>query len=345
MASHRSAKHATGATAVALVFSWAAAANAQTSDPAALADAAFKEAQRLRAAGNDAAACPKFAESKRLAPAVGVTLYLADCYAKTGRTASAWNEFREAEKLARERGDKRADVAAQRAAALSPNLSRLTIDAPVDEAKGGKQLKLDGAPLPPDSWNVPLPVDPGDHVVVVSSPGQPARTLQVHVEAGGTFTTLPTALPSAAGAPAFVPAPAPASAPESASPPPAPASARAPAPAAAVSAAPEDFRVAPSHGTEARWAAAGLMVAGAAGIGIGTWLVTYKTQDMVNGQYCDPHLQPHAIPWAVVAFSAGGVALVSGAVLFYLNRPGRSEVSLAPSVAPGGGGAVLRGSF
>ncbi len=32
---------------------------------------------------------------------------------------------------------------------------------------------------------------------------------------------------------------------------------------------------------------------------------------MVNGQLCDPHLQPHAIPEAVVAFSADGGAVGS----------------------------------
>jgi hypothetical protein len=87
------------------------------------------------------------------------------------------------------------------------------------------------------------------------------------------------------------------------------------------------------------------MVAGAVGIGLGTYLVTHKTEDMAGGQSCEPHLQPHAIPEGVVAFSVGGAALLSGAILFYVNRPGRTEVSLAPSIGPGIGGAVLRGSF
>ncbi len=332
MASHRPAARVLGTTSVALVLSWAAAASAQTPEAVAAADAAFKEGSRLRAAGNDAAACPKFAESKALAPAVGVSLYLADCYAKTGRSASAWREFRDAEKLARERGDKRADLAAQRAASLAPNLNRLTVEVPADAAKSGEQIQLDGAPLPPDSWNAPTPVDPGDHVVVVTAPGQPARTLNVHIEAGGTSVTLPTALASAAPAPGPAPAPAP----------PAPATS---APPAALSPTP-DVAATGHDGREARWISGGLMLAGAVGVGLGTWLVTYKTQDMVDGQLCDPHLQDHAIPEGAVAFSVGGAALLSGAVLFYLNRPGRNEVSLAPSLLPGeGGGAVLHGRF
>jgi hypothetical protein len=341
MASHRPAARILGTTSVALALSWAAAASAQTPEAVAAADAAFKEASRLRAAGNDVAACPKFAESKALAPAVGVSLYLADCYAKTGRSASAWREFRDAEKMARERGDKRADLAAQRAASLAPNLNRLTVEVPADAAKSGEQIQLDGAPLPPDSWNVATPVDPGDHIVVVTAPGQPARTLDVHVEAGGTSTTLPTALASAAPptgpAIASVPPSAPAPVPE----PSAPATS---APHGALSPTPEP--AAGHDGSSARWISGGLMLAGAVGVGLGTWLVTYKTQDMVDGQLCDPHLQAHAIPEAAVAFSVGGAALLSGAVLFYLNRPGRNEVSLAPSLVPGeGGGAVLHGRF
>jgi hypothetical protein len=73
--------------------------------------------------------------------------------------------------------------------------------------------------------------------------------------------------------------------------------------------------------------------------------VTYKTQDMANGQLCEPHLQAHAIPEAAVAFSVGGVALLSGAALFLVNWPRHAELSLAPSVLPNGGGTVLRGRF
>src|SRR5580692_9240289 len=76
------------------------------------AEALFDEARDLRDAGHYAEACPKFAESRGLANGVGVTLYLADCYEKVGKTQSAWTEFRNAEKLARDKGDKRADVAA-----------------------------------------------------------------------------------------------------------------------------------------------------------------------------------------------------------------------------------------
>ena len=299
--------------AVALVeLAGATVAQAQPGADAARADATFTEAMQLRSAGRDAEACPKFAESQRLAPAVGVTLYLADCYERTGRTASAWREFREAEKLARDRSDKRADVAAGRAAALEPQLYRLTVSAPA-AATSGAEVQVDGTALSADSVNVALAIDPGDHVVTFSAPGQAARTFQAHVDA-----THPSAVVRVQESPETV----------------APATTAVPA------------ETPPSNGdAAARWGATGLVVAGAAGIGLGTWFVTSKTRDMDNGQLCEPHLRPGAIPIAAVAFSAGGIALISGITVYYLHRPGRAEVSLAPTVVPGGAGASLRATF
>lgn len=315
-------KHVFGAAIVAVALSGATGARAQPGDAAAQADTLFQQAMELRNAGNDAAACARFLASKQLAPAIGVTLYLADCYQRVGRNASAWGEFREAEKLARAKNDKRADVAAQRATALEPTLGRLTVSAPPQAAKAGTEVSVDGASLAQEFWGSALAVDPGDHVVTVAMDGQPARTYVAHVDASH-----PSAVVRVGDAePASTPAPA---------------AATADVAPAAEPASPSDRRMA------GRIAGVGLMLAGAAGIGVGTWLVSTKVQDiMPDGQVCDPHLRPHAIPEAVVGFSAGGIALISGAVLFYVNRPGRTEVSLRPTMVPGGGGgAVLRGRF
>jgi hypothetical protein len=321
----RSSTFGAGAGLVALL--WVSAASAQPGDATARADAAFKEAMALHAAGRDAEACPKFAESKQLAPAIGVTLYLADCYERTGRKASAWREFREAETLARARGDKREEVAAQRAAALESQMNRLTVDVPAAAAKSGADVQLDGSALPQSFWGAPLAVDPGDHVVTLASPGQPLQTFAVHVDAGNLSTVAHVGGAEAAAAgPVLAPAPA-----EGAS---------------AGAGATEAAGVVASGGSAGRWAGGGLMVAGAIGIGIGTWLVTSKERDeMPDGQLCDPHLRDGAVPGAIIAYSAGGVALVSGIVLYYVNRPGRNEVSLTPAYVPGGGGAILRATF
>ena len=55
-------------------------ARAQTRDDVARAEALFNAGRALVEGGRYADACAKFAESKRLAPGLGVTLYLADCY-------------------------------------------------------------------------------------------------------------------------------------------------------------------------------------------------------------------------------------------------------------------------
>ena len=314
-------KHSALIVAAAIGLSWAPLVRAQAPDATAQADAAFKDAMQLRAAGHEAAACPRFAESKRLAPAVGVTMYLADCYEKTGRNASAWREFRDAEKMARERGDKRADVAGARAAALEPKLNRLVIATPADAAKSGEQLQLDGAALAPEFWNAPLAEDPGDHTITVIAAGQAPRTLIAHVDEGNLSTLVPigetkntfTAADSAS--------------------------------AAATAPTPEETP-APRRGSAAgQWAGVGLAVLGAAGIGVGTWLLTSKEREMENGQLCDAHLRPHAVPEGIAAVTGGGIALISGVIVYYLNRPGRTEVSLSPSMVPGGGGATVHGTF
>ena len=300
----------------------ASVAGAQPGDPAAQADALFKEAMELRSAGNNAAACPKFLASKQLAPAVGVTLYLADCYERIGHNASAWREFREGEKLARARNDKRADVAAQRATALEPTLGRLTVSA-ASPLKPGTEVTVDGASLPPEYWGSALAVDPGDHVVTVASDAQPVKTYVAHVDASHPTAVVSVGQPDTS-----------------------PAAASAAAPAAAVDTTPPESASSSDRHLPGRIGGIGLMVIGAAGVGLGTWLVTDKTTVMPDGQICEPHLREHAIPEAAVAFSVGGVALITGAVLFYVNRPGRTGIGLAPSVMPGGGGgAVLRGSF
>src|SRR6186713_2867899 len=95
------------------------------------AESLFADGRRLLAQGKFAEACPKFAESQRLDPAIGTLLNLADCYEKVGRTASAWAAFREAAALSHHGGDaKREAVAKERAAALEAQLSTLAIAVP-----------------------------------------------------------------------------------------------------------------------------------------------------------------------------------------------------------------------
>ncbi|HEU4538790.1 MAG TPA: hypothetical protein VFS00_31940, partial [Polyangiaceae bacterium] len=163
-----------------------AAAQSSAAEKAA-AEALFDQGKKLMAEGKHAEACPKFAESQRLDAGIGTMLYLSDCYEKIGRTASAWASFREAESAARASGQaERARIARDRAAALEPKLSRLTINvSPKTAELPGVAIKRDGSALSNALWNSPLPVDPGPHAIEASAPGYRTITVNVEVRPGG----------------------------------------------------------------------------------------------------------------------------------------------------------------
>jgi hypothetical protein len=141
------------------------------------ADALFNAGRSLLEAGEYADACPKFAESQKLAPGLGVTLYLADCYERLGRTASALAEFRRAALIASERGDKRGTVAQERAANLEGQVPELVIVVTPRARAQGVTVTRDGEPVPSTQWELPTPMDPGDHEVIVSAPSKTTRRL------------------------------------------------------------------------------------------------------------------------------------------------------------------------
>jgi hypothetical protein len=294
-----------------------AVARAESTADVARADALFNAAKQLRHAGQYADACPQFAESSRLAPGVGVSLYLGDCYERIGRTASAWTAFRSAEKLALERNDQRADVAHARAQALEPKLSGLTILVPAAVAPAGTEVLLDGSQLiPPQQWNVAMAVDPGDHVVTVNLPSQTPRTLTAHVAPGSRTATVriddvgPAPTPSEAAPPAVTAAPA-------------------------------------GAGATRRWVGIGLLGAGAVGIGLGTVFILNKNQPASSAASCAPPPNDTAATTAsTIAFVAGGIALVAGLGLS-ISAPAPKGVGVVatPVLLAGGGGALLRGSF
>ena len=137
----------------------------------AAAEALFEEGRKLLAAGQVKQACPKFAESYRLDPALGSLLNLATCHQLEGKTASAWGEFRDAEQQARRAGDaKRQKFASEKAASLEGSLPKLIVT--VSETPKGLVVYRDGVALGEGSFNVPLPVDPGERVVRAEAPGK-----------------------------------------------------------------------------------------------------------------------------------------------------------------------------
>lgn len=154
-----------------------------------IAQTLFDEGRALLEKKQFAEACPKFAESQRLDPGGGTLLNLALCHELEGKTATAWNEFRDALSQAARDGRKDREVLAnEHIAALAPRLIRLTVVVPPAVAAREPEVMLDRSRLPPPAWGSPIPVDPGDHHVTVSAEGAPTweSTLTAN-ETGKTY--------------------------------------------------------------------------------------------------------------------------------------------------------------
>jgi serine/threonine-protein kinase len=162
---------------------------AQSSSQAkAAAEALFDEGVSLLKEADYAAACKKLEASEAVEPAVGTLLYLGECYARLGRTASAWATFREGASLATASGQfERAKQAKSRADAIEPGLSYVTIV--VTKAV----LSLPELRVLRGSETVSLavlgtrvPLDPGKTTIEVSAKGyEPYKTV-VEVNSGGS---------------------------------------------------------------------------------------------------------------------------------------------------------------
>jgi hypothetical protein len=308
------------ATVVAIALMSPGAAWGQPADDVARADALFNTAKQLRDAGQPADACPKFAESKQLAPGVGVSLYLADCYERIGKTASAWTEFRSAEQLARQRNDKRADVAHARSQGLEPKLSGLTIAVPPSAGREPPEILLDGARVPPEEWNAAMAVDPGDHVITINAAGRAPQTVTAHVDPGNRHAIVRV---EEAGAGAVA----------------------APAPDVATPAEATPSSASSDPGATHRGLGIALLGVGAVGVGLGTTFLLNRPT--ASAPSCTPTTQDDtATTGAIIAFAAGGAALVTAVVLL-VTAPHKTNSGLvvAPTPLANGGGAMLRASF
>ncbi len=174
-------------------------AHAQSSS--ALAEKLFLEGQKLMEAG-DPAACAKFADSERLDPAVGTLINLALCHEKQGKNATAWSEFTDAAAQAQKLAQHdREGFARAHATALEKKLQKMIIE--VARPAPGMEVTLDGAPLPVTVLGTEIPLDPGDHELVVSAPGKkPWRQAKVSLGPSAVVTRVAVTLEDAAPAPA-----------------------------------------------------------------------------------------------------------------------------------------------
>lgn len=308
-------------------------------DDVATAQVLFDDGKRLMNQQRWSEACPKLQESQRLAPAIGTEYNLADCLEHQGKLASAWAAFLDVVDQTHKRGETQREAAAKaRAAALAPQLGKLTIQVPV-RAQGLEVLR-DGESLPPEVWGVAVPVDAGDHRVEARAPGRVTWSSTVRTADGATATTNVPDLP-----PGPVPPPD-ASTGNAATPPPSPPPPL-PPPASA------------DH-TAALIVLGGAVVL--AGVGVAGVLEHASNVSNYNGDPSCPSIDSSSRPaqcddyvnqantWntvGIVGFVAGGAALVTGITLWLLapTHPAATAASPVFVCAPGLAGVGCAGTF
>lgn len=302
----------------------AGTAHAQDTTKVAAAESLFQEAEKLEAEGKYDLACGRYAESQQLDPGLGTLLHLAQCYEKGGKLASAWGRYREAMELAVRAGDQRSEIARKRADALEPRLAKLTIAVPAANQVPGLAIARDGVAVGSPQWNLSIPVDPGEHVIVASAPGH--LPSQAKVVAPGGAAQLRVEIPKLAVDPAA-----------------------------------EDGKTTGSSGSAQRVVGITLAGTGAAALIVGGVLgITAKVEyDKSDGE-CSPanicsregiNVRDSASGQATastILFIAGGALVAGGAVLFFTApkaRPAGSATLSAPRVGVSPAGLIVRGTF
>lgn len=154
------------------------AQEAKARDPAA-AEALFLQGRTALDAGDFKQACEKFAESQRLDPGAGTLMNLATCEEQRGRLASAWQYWQEALTYLAQK-DERIAFVKSRLTVVEPQVPRLTIT--LAGASDNTTVLRDGVELGPGSFGEALPVDPGDHVILVRAEGHAERRYEVTLE-------------------------------------------------------------------------------------------------------------------------------------------------------------------
>ena len=305
----------------------------------AAAEALFNQGRDLMTAGKFADACPKFEASQQLDPGLGTMLNLAECYEKTGRTASAWAEYREAIPLARAAGSKaRLDLATERAQALQERLSTLTIRAMSGDDEGVHlEVRRDGVALQEAELGSPIPVDPGEHVVEAVAPGKQPWASKVQVAGDAAKVSVEIPKLQAVGSDQTPPA--------------------ATATTPAVTTTPDNTPPASDKPSGSAQRTTGLVFGGVGvvGIGLGAFFglqASSKWSDAKKGcsdypygcsaNATDLRSSAHSAGTvSTVAFVAGGALLATGVVL-YLTAPTKKQ-SVALGFGPGS--AFVQGSF
>ncbi len=331
-------------------------AMAQTAADKAAAEGLFDQGRAAMQEGDFGKACGLLERSQHIDPAVGTLLYLAECYEKSGRTASAWATFREATDAATAAKEpQRARTGRERAQRLEPLLSRLTIQvAPETAQLAGLTVDRRDKSIQPALFNVAVPTDPGEYNITAAAPGYEPWTGTVTVpdRAGRVSITVPPLRKSAEpdkGAVATPPPPSP------------PGAADRPAgPADGPGAVTMSTSSGETRSSGQRTMGVVLGAGGVVGVGVGTFFGLRAFSKNGDAEEQCPNARckddnglaltdeaKNAATAANIAFGVGLVALAGGVVL-YLTAPSgdgtaQSGSTLHAKIGPGS--ILLGGTF
>ena len=177
------------AIACAVLFSAGSAIAQTNASDAAIAQSLFDEGRKLMNEKKFPEACPRLERSYKLDPAPGTLLNLAVCHEAIGKTATAWNEFRDTVTIAkRENRNDRLTFAQKHLKELDGKISTLTV---TDQAReNGLEWRLDGVKVGVESFGIALPIDPGTHTIEATAPGKQTYKTSVDVVKDGEKKTL-----------------------------------------------------------------------------------------------------------------------------------------------------------
>ncbi len=313
-------------------------AHAQDAQAQAAGRALFNEGVALFNKGEFEAACPKFEASLKQFPGIGTRGKLAECYEKVGRYASAYQAYREVAQLATRNGDPaREQVASERAKALEPKLSYVTVILPPAHDVAGLVVKRNGREVERAKLGAAEPVDSGTVAIDVTAPGRKPFSGHINVMQGlAVKFEVPSLTPEASAA---APAPTPASPP--------------PDEGAAI------------HGDPPAWQKpVGLVLIGAGVVGLGVGGVLglsakSKYDGAFDGGGCDAATKTcnangqSAVDGArstatvsTLVFGAGAALGLAGVVVFLTAPSGRPRaIHIAPTTYAGGAGVSIGGAL
>lgn len=306
-----------------------AAAAAQPAPSGAEAEQLFRDGKKLMAAGDYANACEAFEGSARKDPLASTELNLADCREKNQQYASAWADYLQAARLARNQPalDALRKLAEDRAAALEARLSYLIINV-ADEARiEGLVITRNGEPVDPATWNRDIPVDGGSYVIAGKAPAYEPWSTTVKVAAAKDKQSVNVPKFAAASATANTDGDDDDGA---------------------------DAASSPSSFTGKRKLAVGAWVVGAAGLGAGLFLELKSAATYDDAKAADSNDARHQLTddangqrlYATIAAGAGVAVVGVGVYLWLTGKPAaRDEVALRPQLTDHGLAAVLTGHF